>query len=221
VTHPEDPLLQEDVSAVGWEDNLAWRNLVVKDVLPNTETSMEFYVAGEVGVSVKADLHIDRQHLPTGGAVRLKIPSRWLTGASLSNLQNVWQSDGGRVCKIEVTSSNTADIQNIQLQPGENTLVRLEVGLPEDAVSGELYTVYVDQKVNGQSRSRVTLLARTVGTPAYIANRRVTSLEIHLSNCDWAKKISPHNKVPYDDLQLALKRGFNGCRFCLPEYDTG
>jgi hypothetical protein len=106
------------------------------------------------------------------------------------------------------------------MRPGENALVRLEVSLPEDAVPGELYTVFVDQKINGKSRSRVTLLARTVGTPAYIANRNTSSLEIHRSDCVWARKIAPRNKVPYDDLALALKRGFNGCRYCMPEHST-
>jgi len=221
VTHPDDPILQEDIGGVGWDDNLAWRNVREIDAVPNAETSIEFYVAGEVGASVKADLHVDRTKLPSGGAVKLKVPSRWLTGASLVNLEKVWQSTGGQVSRVQVTAVDTADIQNIQLQSKENTLIRLEVKLPEDAVPGELYTVYVDQKVNGQSRSRVTLLARTVGTPAYIANRRPSSLEIHLSNCNWARKISPKNRVPYDDLELALKRGFNGCKYCLPEYDTG
>jgi hypothetical protein len=221
VTHGEDPLLQEDLDGVGWDDNLAWKNVNVQNALPDTETGMDFYVAGEAGVSVMADLHIDRTELPAGGKVMLKMPSRWLTGASLSNLEKVWQSDGGLVCKQEVTSRDTADIRSIKLKPGENTLVRLDVRLPEDAVPGELYTVFVDQKVNGKPRSRVTLLARTVGTPAYIANRNTGSLEIHLSNCVWAHKISPRNKVPYDDLALALKRGFNGCKYCLPEYHTG
>jgi subtilisin family serine protease len=219
VTHADDPLLQEDVGAVGWEDNLAWKNVDVKDVLPNTETTTEFYVAGDAGASVRADLHIDRCALPPGSSVKLKIPSRWLVGATTANLQQVWQSAGGRVCRVEVTGNDTADIQGINLQPGENTLAMLEVTLSEAAVPGELYPVYVDQKVNGQPRGRVTLLARTVGTPAYIANRN--SAEIHLANCDWVAKISPRNKVPYNDLNLALQRGYNGCRFCLPGYDTG
>jgi len=220
VTHAEDPLLQEDLDGVGWDDNLAWKNVKVDDALADTETGMDFYVAGEVGTSVMADLHIDRTELPVGGKVSLKIPSRWLAGASLSNLNKAWESKGGLVCKQEVTSDSTADIRNIKMRPGENTLVRLEVGLPKDAVPGELYTVFVDQKVNGKPRSRVTLLARTVGTPAYIANRNSSSLEIHRSDCPWARKIALWNKVPYDDLALALKRGFNGCRYCMPEHST-
>jgi hypothetical protein len=219
VTHPRDPILQEDVDAVRWEDNLAWKNVNIKDMLPDSRTTMEFYVAGVSGASSTADLHIDRSGLPAGGSVKLKIPSRYLDGSTAVNLQEVWRSPRGRVCQVEVTSNNTADLTGIRLNPGENTLVRLEVALPEEAVDGELYPVFVEQRVNGTLTGRVTLMTRTVGTPAYIANR--DSLEIHLPNCEWAKKIARRNKIPYDDLDAALRRGYNGCAFCLPQYDTG
>ncbi len=219
VTHPNDPILQEDVDAVRWEDNLAWKNVNIKDMLPDTTTTMEFYVGGVAGASSVGDLHIDRSGLPAGGSVKLKIPSRYLEDSTVVNLQEVWRSEGGRVCRVEVTSNDTADLNGISLKPGENTLARLEVTLPEDAVDGDVYPVFVEQRVNGNLTGRVTLMARTVGTPAYIANRR--SRELHLPNCEWVKKMSPWNKIPYDDLDAALRRGYNGCRFCLPDYDTG
>ena len=49
----------------------------------------------------------------------------------------------------------------------------------------------------------------------YAANRR--SSEVHKVNCEWAKKISPISKGAYRE--LAIKHGYNGCRYCLPEYD--
>jgi hypothetical protein len=33
--------------------------------------------------------------------------------------------------------------------------------------------------------------------------------------------MSARNKAPYNDLALALQRGYNGCRFCIPQQDTG
>jgi hypothetical protein len=221
VTHPEDPLLQENVEAVRWEDNLAWKNVNVKDMLPNTETATEFYIAGIKGASSRADLIIDRSALPAGGNVQLKIPSRYLMGASLIGLGQVWQSEGGLTCRVAMTTDKTASLNSIMLKPNENTLVRLEVTLPPTAVVGEVYPISVEQRVNGQTTGRVTLVARMVGTPAYIANRNPESREIHLANCQWVAKIAPSHKVPYDDLDLALRRGYNGCRFCLPEYNAG
>ncbi|HRW82417.1 MAG TPA: S8 family serine peptidase [Methanothrix sp.] len=219
VDHPDDPILQEDVDVVRWEDNLAWKNVTVAEAYPDASTAMEFYVAGIKGAASIADLHIDRSGLPSDGNVTLKIPSRYLSDSVVMNLNKIWESEGGIVCQVEVASDKTADIRGISLKPSENTLVRLEVTLPKDAVDGELYPVFVEQKVNGTTTGRVTLLARTVRTPAYIANR--SSREIHLANCGWVSKMSNRNKVPYNDLNLALGRGYNGCRFCLPEHDTG
>jgi hypothetical protein len=219
VDHAEDPLLQEDVHVVRWEDNLAWKNVIIQDMTLDAEASLEFYVAGVQGASALADLHIDRSELPAGGSVKLKIPSRYLDDSTAVNLQQVWQSEGGRVCRVEVTSNQTADLRGIRLRPGENTLARLEATLPEGTPDGEVYPVFVEQRVDGTVTGRVTLVVRTVGMPAFIANWN--SGEIHLPDCRWVAKMSGRNKVPYDDLDLAIRRGYNGCRFCLPDYDTG
>lgn len=218
VSHREDPILQEDVDRVQWEDNLAWKNEIVKDAVSDSTTSAEFYVAGISGNSVGA-LYIDSSSAPVGGEIILKIPVRYLDGASASGLNKVWESEGGLVCRVALPTGNTASLTGIKLKSRENTQVRIEVQLPASARAGDTYPVSVEQWVNGQTTGRVTLVARIKGTPAYIANRNPKSLEIHVPNCQWAKKISGHHKVPFDDLQLALKRGYNGCRFCLPEYN--
>ena len=220
VNHSEDPILQQDVTVVRWEDNLAWKNVNVKNMLPDTESGMEFYVAGIEGASSTADLHIDGSALPAGGTVKLKVPSRFLEDSTMVNLHVVWESEGGLISQVEVTSDKTADIMGISLKPNENTLVRLEVTLPEDARDGDVYPIFVEQKVNGIFTGRVTLVARAVGAPAYIANCNPRSRELHLANCFWVGKMLKGHKVPYDDLEAALRRGYDGCRFCLPEYHT-
>jgi hypothetical protein len=217
VTHPDDPILQEDVDAVRWEDNLAWKNVNVEDTLPNSTATLEFYVAG-LASPATGSLHIDRSGLP-GGEVTLHLPTRYLTSGEVLNLETVEQSPGGRSSTVRVTSANTADIRDFDLNRNENTLVRLQVTLPEDARDGELYPVYVEQRTNGVLTGRVTLLARTVATPAYIGNRN--SGELHMANCPWVRKMSARNKAPYNDLALPLQRGYNGCRFCMPQHDAG
>lgn len=218
VNHPDDPLQQEDIQFVRWEDNLAWKNVVENYQLSGSKTTMEFYVAGLKDQTATSDLSIDRSDLPSGGSAKLKIPTRFLEGADVMNLEKVWESEGHKTCKVEVTTPTTGDINGITLKPNENTLVRLEVTLPENTVDGEVYPVSVEQKVDGTVTGRVTLVARTVGTPAYIANSRTG--EIHYPDCEWVDQMSNKNKVPFDDLELAIKRGYNGCKTCLPEYDT-
>lgn len=46
-------------------------------------------------------------------------------------------------------------------------------------------------------------------------------MEVHVSNCEWAARVSRRHRISYNDLQDALKRGYNGCAYCLPEDNTG
>jgi hypothetical protein len=220
VNHPEDPIVQEDVDKVRWEDNLAWRNEIVEDAMPNSTTSAEFYVAGIPGASVAA-LYIDCSSAPVGGEVKLKIPTRYLDRASMVGLTKVWESEGGMVCQVAMPTGVSASLTGIKLKSKENTLVCIEVQLPLGARDGDVYPVLIEQQVNGKITGRVSLVARILGTPAYIANGNSGSLELHLPNCYWARKISGRNKIPYNDLDLALRRGYNGCHHCLPDYHTG
>jgi serine protease AprX len=219
VNHPEDPIVQEDVDKVNWEDNLAWKNEIVQDQLADSTSSAEFYMAGIPGPSI-GELYIDSKSGPTGGEVSLAIPSRYLEGASAIGLNKIWESEHGQVSKVALPTGAYASLTRIKLKSKENTLIRIEVKLPPGARSGDVYPVFVEQRVNGKTTGRVSLVARVVGTPAYIANSNPESLEIHLPNCQWAKKISGRHKIPYNDLELALRRGYNGCKFCLPKYST-
>jgi subtilisin family serine protease len=220
VSHPDDPILMEDVDLVRWEDNLAWKNQIVTDSMSDGTTSAEFYVAGIQGASLGA-LYIDSTSAPKGGEIKLKMPTRYLDGSMVVGLRKVWESEGGVECQVALPTGASASLTGIKLKSKENTLVRLEVTLPSGVRSGDVYPVSVEQRVNGRSTGSVTLVARVVGTPAFIANRNPHSLEVHLPNCSWVDKISGSHKVPFDDLQLALRRGYNGCRFCLPQYDNG
>ena len=134
----------------------------------------------------------------------------------MAGLEKVWESGGHKVCRLEVTSGASGTLDGIRLKRSENTLARLEVDLPAQAAPGDIYPIYVEQKVNGTVTGRVTLVARMAGSPAFIANR--TSGEIHLPNCKWVRLMSRRNKTPFDDLDTAIRRGYNGCRFCLPAY---
>jgi zinc metalloprotease ZmpB len=69
--------------------------------------------------------------------------------------------------------------------------------------------------VDGKEVGRVTRML-AIGQYPYMGNSRTS--EVHLANCEWAAKISRGNKEAYQDLECALKHGYDGCRFCLPEY---
>lgn len=52
----------------------------------------------------------------------------------------------------------------------------------------------------------------------YIGN--LDTKELHLPECEWAKKIWAGNRKGFNSIEEALAQGYNGCHFCLDKYDT-
>lgn len=53
----------------------------------------------------------------------------------------------------------------------------------------------------------------------YIGNKR--SRELHLPGCVWARRMAPWNRKYYWTIELAKQSGYNGCYYCLHDWDTG
>ncbi len=53
----------------------------------------------------------------------------------------------------------------------------------------------------------------------YIGNKR--SKELHLPGCVWARRMSPWNRRYYWTIETAMHSGYNGCYYCLRDWDTG
>jgi hypothetical protein len=50
----------------------------------------------------------------------------------------------------------------------------------------------------------------------YVAN--ADSLEVHLRTCVYGRRIRRENKVWYCDLETAIRHGYDGCYYCLPQH---
>lgn len=118
--------------------------------------------------------------------------------------------------QLKATRLGRSAVRNMPLKSSDQTEVAVTVEIPDTAQDG-LYEFFVRQVVDGHEVGRVTKRLM-VGDYPYVANRR--SGEVHVANCDWVVKMSGRNKVAYRDLNLALKHGFNGCLYCLTDYDT-
>lgn len=53
----------------------------------------------------------------------------------------------------------------------------------------------------------------------YVANTRTR--ELHERNCQWVEKMHLDNRLDLEDKEWALANGYDGCAFCLNEYNTG
>ncbi|VVB71553.1 Uncharacterised protein [uncultured archaeon] len=148
-------------------------------------------------------------------AAKLRILKRLSSTAKSENATLVTESSLYQ--HFELVPGKQAFLRGMNLKPSDNCQAYLEITIPDNALDGN-YRLSIAQLVDGKEMGRVTRML-AVGDYPFMGNRR--TLELHVSGCEWAAKTSGRNKVAYDSIERALKHGYNGCAYCLPEYNTG
>jgi carboxypeptidase T len=196
-------------------NNVTWKNFDVEDMFAGSFARFDFQIQGWPRISYLSDLEIDVSDLPQEAQVELRILKRLTEGMTVEDLTKVAQTK--LYSRYEVTSPERAALRNMPLKTSDNSEATLYITMPEGVPDG-VYHISVLQKIEGQEMGRVTKRL-LVGEHPYVANRN--SGEVHVANCEWVQRMSLVNKVAYREVELALKHDYNGCRYCLPEYDTG
>lgn len=195
-------------------NNVCWKNFEVKDLFPNTYYKLDFYIQGWPRISYKSDLEIIASKIPAGSNIELRLLKRLTEGAISQGM--TLTKETATYCTYSVDFRTNVALRNMPLKTSDKSQATLGITLPKNAPDG-IYQISALQRINGKEMGRITQNLR-VGKYPYMGNW--STKELHIAGCDWAAKISPRNKVAYSDVGLALKRGYNGCRFCMPEIDT-
>jgi hypothetical protein len=195
-------------------NNVTWKNFDVYDMFANSYYKFLFYIQGWPRIAYSTDLEIERSQLPNNVKPTLVLLKRLCKkaiprGMTLAKETKLYSH-------YTVTSTKTAVLKNIALKTSDKSQATIEITLPKNTPDG-IYQISVLQRINGKEMGRVSKSLK-VGKYPYMGNS--STKELHKANCEWAKKISKKHKVAYSDKDLALHHGFNGCRFCLPEFDT-
>jgi hypothetical protein len=196
------------------KNNVTWRNFDVVDVLPNTKQAMSIRLGGWPDADIYTDLEVDAQSLPADAVVTLRVPRRVAEHAHRRGLTLVRETK--RECTFQVDSRQICALAGIPIRASESHEAVLEVDVPAHMAHGA-YRVSLAQKVNGREMGRVSSML-AVGDYPYVGNSKTR--EIHVPACEWARRTSPRRRIALRSVEQALKQGFNGCRFCLPEHST-
>ena len=81
------------------------------------------------------------------------------------------------------------------------------------------HKVEYDTPVSGGSPFRPIGNILYLDEPIVVVGNR-NSGEFHQFGCSWVQKMSEDNMVLIDSPQEAVKRGYNGCWYCMRRYDT-
>lgn len=195
-------------------NNATWKNFDVTNIFKDSLTNMSFAIQGWPRVKLSADLMIDLSQLPGNMQVTLRILKRLSATAALENAQLI--KDSATHQKFSLIAGKQTYLRGMNLKASDNCQATLEIVAPAQVADGN-YRLAAAEFIDGKEMGRVTRLL-AVGDHPFLGNSR--TLEVHVANCEWAAKTSKRNKVAYQGVERALKQGYNGCRFCLPEYDT-
>lgn len=196
-------------------NNVVWKNFDVENQFADSYQKIPFHIQGWPRTLYLSDLEIELGELPHTVKAELKIVKRLCNNTTVQSLQKI--KDTALYSHFEITSHNQAILKKMPVQTSDDTIAELGLTIPDDTPDG-VYEVSVAQRVEGKIMGRVTRRL-IIGDHPFMANRR--TMEVHKSNCEWAKLMSPRNKAAYTQVDLALKHGYNGCKYCLPEFDKG
>jgi len=196
-------------------NNVVWKNFDIDDIFGGTYQTMNFHIQGWPRKPLASDLEVDLRGLPATVEVELRILKRLTTGTTVENLEKVEETN--LYTLYRATATQLVALRNMPLKASDESQADLRLKFPKDVTNGA-YELSALQRIGGKEMGRVTR-RMLVGDYPYAANRN--SGEVHVANCVWARRIGPRNKTAYRNLDLALKHGFNGCRYCLPKEDTG
>jgi hypothetical protein len=204
---------------VRFDNNVGQRNVSPQNSVLGGKTKTSFLVRGTTHPSTNS-LSIDASALPSDTKIQLRVARSMtdqavgLSGFTLSDQNSRWST-------LDLTGGTVGIIEDFPLGTNDERSVTLDIDFSYQAQHLQRYPIVASQEQDGVLAGQLTIEITAVKeSEDYVyGNRR--SKELHTLNCIFQAQMSTHNKVPFATVQDGLARGYNGCAFCLAEYNTG
>ncbi|MDF1696901.1 MAG: S8 family serine peptidase [Saprospiraceae bacterium] len=191
------------------QNNVAWKNLNIVNVFSGGVMSHFFHIDGPQGTGNTGTLEIDLTNFASGSEVYVKILRRLGDTAGLENATHHKHTSRYRYLKL--TTGSLSKLKNMPLNSNESSKVTINYKLANPTSNGE-YPIVSTFKVNSIETGKYTELVRVMSFN-FVGNRN--SKEFHKANCPWVKLMSPGNKIAFNEMRIAHRKGFDNCGYCL------
>jgi hypothetical protein len=195
-------------------NNVTFKNQQVIDAIKGSVISQVFYIYGWTRFPAFCDLEFDLHRISQDTIVTIKLLKRITNGAYWEEMELHTESEQYRT--FEAIAGEKCFIREMSLQAKEFCRGYIKFELPVD-MQPDQYIYSIKQFLGGNNIGGIFYNINVMHWP-YIANRK--SYEVHKNDCKWVKKMYPSNMIAFRSIETALKNGYNGCVYCLPEYDT-
>jgi zinc metalloprotease ZmpB len=227
VSGSSDPSIADDVKAKGpvdhwklvrFDNNVGQRNVAPYSSTGGGKTKTTFLVRGS-DHPTKNTLHIDATPMPSDTKISVRVTRNMVDQAkSMSGFK--LKSQNRRWSTLSLEGGKEGIIADFPLVTNEERGVTLEIDFSYQAENLKRYPIVATQEQDGTLAGKLTIEITAVKESEDYVYGNMHSRELHTFDCAYRKKMSPHNQVPFENIKDALARGYEGCAFCLPEYNT-
>jgi hypothetical protein len=221
---PDDPAITKTVigpvdhwKITRYDNNVGQRNVSPQSSVPGGKTKTSFFVRGTTHTSMNR-LSIDASAMPVDTSIKVQIRRKLAdqTG-SVSDLSI--SSQTVRLTTYSLTGGKVGVIDRFPLAANVQEPVTLTIDFSYEAENLKRYPIFIVQEQDGVAAGQLTIEITAVKEAEdWVYGNRRTG-ELHTLNCPYCQEMSPHNKIPFPNIRFAQARGYEGCRFCLPEID--
>ncbi|MCX6674006.1 MAG: M36 family metallopeptidase [Methanothrix sp.] len=222
-----DQTIADDVKAMGavdhwklvrFDNNVGQRNVEPKGSTPGGKTKTSFLVRGTTHPSINT-LRLDASALPPDTKIAVRV-TRSITDHAASIFGLVLINQNERWSTMKLVGGAVGKVVGFPLGSNEEKSVSLEIDFSYQAEHLKRYPIIAGQEQDGVLAGQLTIEITAVKESEDYVYGNVRSRELHTLNCVFRKAMSPRNQMPFQTIKDALARGYNGCRYCLPEYSS-
>ncbi len=203
---------------VRFDNNVGQRNVHPQLSVLGGQTTLTLTLRGAPTVT-DGSWELDATAMPPDTQITVRTLSRIVEPSTLSHIEVI---ETGQVrSTLQMSGGDTAVVDGFRLAADDKVTADLTIDFSHEAVHLKQYdfiaTQLQDQEVAG--RMTIEIIAVKDQHEWFFGNPK--SGEVHIDTCPFWDKISQANKQPYARIEEALARGYNGCAYCLPQFNSG
>jgi hypothetical protein len=202
---------------VRFDNNVGQRNVSPLPSVPGGKTKTSFMLRGGIQPTMNK-LMLDSLAMPDDTKIMVRVLSRIVRNAELSHLTIKTQSNTWTT--LEMSGGVVAEVAGFELRANDQVNVDLTIDFSLQAEHLARYPLIATQEQDEALAGRMTIEIIAVKEDEDWVFGNPRSHELHITSCPYWTRISQKNKQPFETVDAGIARGYNGCAFCLPEFDT-
>jgi len=203
---------------VRFDNNVGQRNVKPAPSTPGGKTRTSFLIRGTTHPSTNT-LLLDTSTLPPDTKISVRV-ARTITDQAAGLSGFILREQNSRWSTLSLAGGAVGTIDEFSLAIYEEKSVTLDIDFSYQAEHLKRYPIVAGQVQDGVLAGQLTIEITAVKESEDYVYGNARSREMHTLNCVYRKKMKPYNQVPFETIKDGLARGYNGCAFCMPEYNT-